>query len=43
MIQLPIGLEDKLEGVVDLIEMRAVRFYGENGKILIEYSRSPPR
>ena len=31
MIQMPIGLEDKLEGVVDLIEMQAVRFYGENG------------
>jgi elongation factor G len=31
MIQMPIGLEDKLEGVVDLIEMQAVRFYGDNG------------
>jgi elongation factor G len=31
MIQLPIGLEDKLEGVVDLINMKAVYFEGENG------------
>ncbi|MDR2313113.1 MAG: elongation factor G [Spirochaetaceae bacterium] len=31
LIQLPIGLEDKLEGVVDLITMRAVYFDGESG------------
>ncbi len=31
MIQMPIGLEDKLEGVVDLIEMTAIRFFGDNG------------
>jgi elongation factor G len=40
MIQAPIGLEDKLEGVVDLIEMQAIRFYGENGN-QIEYSAIP--
>jgi elongation factor G len=32
MLQIPIGLEDKLEGVVDLIEMRAHRFTGPNGE-----------
>jgi elongation factor G len=32
MIQCPIGLEDKLEGVVDLIEMVAYTFHGENGE-----------
>ncbi|HEY5947341.1 MAG TPA: elongation factor G [Kofleriaceae bacterium] len=32
MIQCPIGLEDKLEGVVDLIEMQAYTFHGENGE-----------
>jgi elongation factor G len=32
MIQMPIGLEDKLEGVVDLIEMQAFKFYGDNGE-----------
>ncbi|CAN5824288.1 elongation factor G [soil metagenome] len=32
MIQVPIGLEDKLEGVVDLIEMVAYTFHGENGE-----------
>jgi elongation factor G len=40
MIQIPIGLEDKLEGVVDLIEMQAIRFYGDNGN-QIEYSAIP--
>jgi len=40
MIQIPIGLEDKLEGVVDLIEMTAIRFYGDNGN-QIEYSAIP--
>jgi len=32
MIQCPIGLEDKLEGVVDLVEMHAYKFYGDNGE-----------
>jgi elongation factor G len=40
MIQAPIGLEDKLEGVVDLIEMQAVRFFGDNGNE-IEYAAIP--
>jgi len=40
MIQMPIGLEDKLEGVVDLIEMQAIRFYGDNGN-QIEHSAIP--
>jgi elongation factor G len=31
MIQIPIGLEDKLEGVVDLITMKAVYFEGDQG------------
>jgi len=32
MIQIPIGLEDKLEGVVDLIQMKAVYFDGPQGE-----------
>ncbi len=32
LLQLPIGLEDKHEGVVDLITMEAVLFGGENGE-----------
>jgi elongation factor G len=40
MIQMPIGLEDKLEGVIDLIDMKAIRFSGENGN-KIEYSEIP--
>jgi len=31
MAQLPIGLEDKLEGIVDLVTMKAVYFEGESG------------
>jgi elongation factor G len=34
MIQMPIGLEDKLEGVIDLIEMVAFKFYGDNGETI---------
>jgi len=33
-LQLPIGLEDKLEGVVDLLEMKALKFEGDFGQIL---------
>ena len=40
MIQAPIGLEDKLEGVVDLIDMVAIRFHGDNGNE-IDYSPIP--
>ncbi len=33
MMQIPIGLEAQFEGVVDLIEMKAQYFDGENGEI----------
>lgn len=36
MMQIPIGLEDKLEGVVDLVTMKALYFEGDNGENLIE-------
>ncbi len=36
LLQLPIGLEDKLEGVVDLVEMKAFRFFGKNGETIEE-------
>jgi elongation factor G len=32
MMELPIGLEDKLEGVVDLVGMKAMYFDGPNGE-----------
>jgi elongation factor G len=32
MMQLPIGLEDAHNGVVDLVEMKAYTFHGENGE-----------
>ena len=34
MVELPIGLEDKLEGVVDLVGMKAIYFDGPNGENL---------
>ena len=34
MIQIPVGLEDKLEGVVDLITMKAIYFDGPQGETL---------
>lgn len=36
MMQIPIGLEDQLEGVVDLVKMKAYRFEGENGENIVE-------
>lgn len=36
MMEIPIGLEDKLEGVVDLLRMKAIYFDGDNGQILRE-------
>ncbi len=36
LVELPIGLEDKLEGVVDLIRMKALYFDGPNGNIVRE-------
>jgi elongation factor G len=35
LIQLPIGLESKHEGVVDLVDMKALRFLGENGEEIV--------
>jgi elongation factor G len=36
LLELPIGLEDRFEGVVDLITMRAYRFEGPNGEKIAE-------
>lgn len=35
LLQLPIGLEDKFEGVVDLVAMKSYRFEGQNGETII--------
>ncbi|MEK7169424.1 MAG: elongation factor G [Patescibacteria group bacterium] len=35
-IQLPIGLENNFEGVVDLLRMKSFRFEGEHGENIIE-------
>ncbi|MDR0305903.1 MAG: elongation factor G [Chitinispirillales bacterium] len=36
LMQIPIGLEDKLEGVIDLVTMKAAYFEGKNGEIIRE-------
>lgn len=36
MVQIPIGLEEKLEGVVDLVTMKAIYFEGKDGNIIRE-------
>ncbi len=36
LVQIPIGLEDKLEGIVDLVTMKAVIFSGADGEIITE-------
>ena len=41
LLQLPIGLEDSHEGVVDLIEMKAYRFVGDKGEN-VEEGEIPP-
>jgi len=35
-VQIPIGLEEKHTGVVDLLKMKAIKFEGESGEILKE-------
>ena len=34
LLQLPIGLEDKFEGIIDLVSMKALRFRGANGETI---------
>ncbi len=36
LMQLPIGLEDTFEGVVDLVKMKALYFHGDNGEEIEE-------
>lgn len=36
MIQLPIGLEDKFEGLVDLVKMKALYYEGTGGEDVVE-------
>lgn len=40
LMQIPIGLEDKLEGVVDLVSNKAIYFKGEQGE-KIEFAEIP--
>jgi elongation factor G len=35
-MQIPIGIEDKFEGVIDLLEMKALKFEGDFGQIVKE-------
>jgi elongation factor G len=41
LVQLPIGLEDKLEGIVDLVSMKAIYFDGDQGTEL-RFAELPP-
>lgn len=41
-VQMPIGIEDSLGGVIDLIEQKAIRFTGDNGTELV-YSEIPDK
>lgn len=34
-VNIPIGIEDKFEGVIDLIQMKAIYFEGENGEKVV--------
>jgi elongation factor G len=36
MLQIPIGLEGDLKGVIDLVTMKAIYFEGENGEVIRE-------
>ncbi len=36
MVQIPIGAEDKLQGVIDLVKMKAYYFEGDSGENVIE-------
>ena len=42
-IQLPLGQEDKHEGVIDLVEMKAVRYLNEELGAKFEVDRDPGR
>jgi len=35
-LQIPIGIEDKFEGVIDLLKMKAIKFEGDFGQIIKE-------
>jgi elongation factor G len=41
MMQIPIGLEDKHEGIIDLVKMKAFHFSGDNGEIITEKEIAP--
>ena len=41
-VQLPLGLEDKHAGLIDLIKMKAFHFLGPNGEEITEVLLFPP-
>lgn len=41
LVQIPIGLEDKFQGVVDLVQMKALYFEGSNGENVVEREIPP--
>jgi elongation factor G len=36
LVQMPIGAEDKFEGIIDLLKMKAYYFHGDNGEEVVE-------
>jgi elongation factor G len=40
-IQVPIGAEEKFAGIVDLVEMKALRFEGEKGETIVAFEIPP--
>lgn len=37
LITMPVGLEDRFEGVVDLLKMKLIKYEGANGENVVEY------
>lgn len=43
IMQLPIGLEENHDGIIDLVKMKGFRFGGENGETITEEEIAPDR
>src|SRR5438067_12243516 len=41
LLQLPVGAEEKFSGMIDLVEMKALRFEGEKGERVVSYDIPP--
>ena len=41
-LQLPLGAQDQLDGIIDLVEMRAIKYHSEDLGATFEFSEIPP-